>query len=165
MTRPVATQLISNGMTSSVACDSKRSVSRTAYFRYVQWAPLVAKGSIALVDEGPLCTKDNKGQCARRSPPGNWSSQRHRHSDEDEFVYVLEGELTLIEDGGRTLQNIEERGELELSRTASFGTDTIRTSLHGGVVALQRLGNTNINGVLIRAKLGLSRLRPVDEVR
>ncbi len=33
-------------------------------------------------------------------PPGNWSSQRHWHSAEDEFVYVLEGEVTLIEDGG-----------------------------------------------------------------
>ena len=31
-------------------------------------------------------------------PPGGWSSQRHWHSDEDEFVYVLEGELTLVED-------------------------------------------------------------------
>lgn len=36
-------------------------------------------------------------------PPGNWSSQRHWHSHEDEFVYVLQGELTLIEDGGETL--------------------------------------------------------------
>jgi uncharacterized cupin superfamily protein len=36
-------------------------------------------------------------------PPGGWSSQRHWHSDEDEFVYVLEGELTLVEDGGETL--------------------------------------------------------------
>jgi len=35
-----------------------------------------------------------------RLPPGNWSSQRHWHSHEDELVYVLEGELTLIEDGG-----------------------------------------------------------------
>jgi uncharacterized cupin superfamily protein len=24
-------------------------------------------------------------------PPGGWSSQRHWHSDEDEFVYVLRG--------------------------------------------------------------------------
>ena len=38
-----------------------------------------------------------------RLPPGNWSSQRHWHSDEDEFVYVLEGELTLIEDDGETV--------------------------------------------------------------
>lgn len=38
-----------------------------------------------------------------RLPPGNWSSQRHWHSHEDEFVYVLEGELTLIEDDGETV--------------------------------------------------------------
>jgi uncharacterized cupin superfamily protein len=36
-------------------------------------------------------------------PPGNWSSQRHWHSHEDEFVYVLEGEVTLIEDTGETV--------------------------------------------------------------
>ena len=35
--------------------------------------------------------------------PGNWSSHRHWHSHEDEFVYVLEGELSLIEDGGETV--------------------------------------------------------------
>ncbi len=38
-----------------------------------------------------------------RLPPGQWSSQRHFHSHEDEFVYVLDGELTLVEDGGETL--------------------------------------------------------------
>ncbi|HTT98851.1 MAG TPA: cupin domain-containing protein [Rhizomicrobium sp.] len=36
-------------------------------------------------------------------PPGNWSSQRHWHSHEDEFVYVLDGEVTLIEDDGETV--------------------------------------------------------------
>ncbi len=36
-------------------------------------------------------------------PPGNWSSQRHWHSDEDGFVYVIEGELTLVEDRGETV--------------------------------------------------------------
>lgn len=36
-------------------------------------------------------------------PPGGWSSQRHWHSHEDEFVYVLEGQLKLIEDGSETL--------------------------------------------------------------
>ncbi|HEY1725381.1 MAG TPA: cupin domain-containing protein [Steroidobacteraceae bacterium] len=35
-------------------------------------------------------------------PPGNWSSQRHWHTAEDEFVYVLAGELSLVEDGGET---------------------------------------------------------------
>ena len=38
-----------------------------------------------------------------RLPPGGWSSQRHWHTHEDEFVYLLEGQLTLIEDGGETL--------------------------------------------------------------
>jgi uncharacterized cupin superfamily protein len=38
-----------------------------------------------------------------RLPAGGWSSQRHWHSHEDEFVYVLEGELTLVEDGGETV--------------------------------------------------------------
>ncbi len=33
-------------------------------------------------------------------PPGAWSSQRHWHSAEDEFVYVLSGEVTLIDDAG-----------------------------------------------------------------
>jgi uncharacterized cupin superfamily protein len=36
-------------------------------------------------------------------PPGGWSSQRHWHSHEDEFVYVLDGELTLVEDDGETI--------------------------------------------------------------
>jgi uncharacterized cupin superfamily protein len=31
---------------------------------------------------------------------GAWSSQRHWHSHEDEFVWVLDGELTLITDAG-----------------------------------------------------------------
>ena len=38
-----------------------------------------------------------------RLPPGNWSSQRHWHSHEDEFVCILEGEVVLIEDDGETL--------------------------------------------------------------
>jgi uncharacterized cupin superfamily protein len=29
-------------------------------------------------------------------PPGAWSSQRHWHYAEDEFVYVLDGEVTLV---------------------------------------------------------------------
>lgn len=33
-------------------------------------------------------------------PPGAYSSMRHWHKTEDEFVYVLSGELTLITDAG-----------------------------------------------------------------
>ncbi len=35
-----------------------------------------------------------------RLPPGTWSSQRHWHTAEDEFIFVLEGELVLITDSG-----------------------------------------------------------------
>jgi uncharacterized cupin superfamily protein len=35
--------------------------------------------------------------------PGAWSSQRHWHSAEDEFVQVLEGEVVLIDDSGETV--------------------------------------------------------------
>ncbi|MDZ4375023.1 MAG: cupin domain-containing protein [Phenylobacterium sp.] len=35
-----------------------------------------------------------------RLPPGKWSSQRHWHTAEDEFVLVLEGEVILVEDDG-----------------------------------------------------------------
>jgi uncharacterized cupin superfamily protein len=38
-----------------------------------------------------------------RLPPGTWSSQRHWHSAEDEFIYVLEGELTLVTDAGEEI--------------------------------------------------------------
>jgi uncharacterized cupin superfamily protein len=33
-------------------------------------------------------------------PPGAWSGQRHWHTESDEFVYVLSGEVTLVTDGG-----------------------------------------------------------------
>jgi uncharacterized cupin superfamily protein len=36
-------------------------------------------------------------------PAGNWSAQRHWHTHEDELVYVLEGEVVLVEDGGETV--------------------------------------------------------------
>ena len=38
-----------------------------------------------------------------RLKPGAASALRHWHEAEDEFVYVLEGEITLIEDGGTTV--------------------------------------------------------------
>ncbi len=35
--------------------------------------------------------------------PGGWSSQRHWHESEDEFVVILSGEAVLVEDSGETL--------------------------------------------------------------
>jgi len=36
-------------------------------------------------------------------PPGAWSSQRHWHSAEDEFIYILSGEVALITDAGEEI--------------------------------------------------------------
>jgi uncharacterized cupin superfamily protein len=35
-----------------------------------------------------------------RVPPGAWSSQRHWHTGEDEFVFVVSGEVVLVTDAG-----------------------------------------------------------------
>jgi uncharacterized cupin superfamily protein len=35
--------------------------------------------------------------------PGAWSSQRHWHDSEDEFLVMLSGEAVLVEDDGRTV--------------------------------------------------------------
>lgn len=34
-------------------------------------------------------------------PPGCWSAHRHWHETEDEFVYVIEGEISLVTDDGK----------------------------------------------------------------
>ena len=38
-----------------------------------------------------------------RLSPGTWSSQRHWHSAEDEFVWVLEGEVVLVTNEGEQI--------------------------------------------------------------
>jgi uncharacterized cupin superfamily protein len=35
--------------------------------------------------------------------PGCWSAQRHWHTEQDEFVYVLEGELVMVTDAGEEI--------------------------------------------------------------
>ncbi len=46
---------------------------------------------------------DQFGVNLSRLKPGAASSQRHWHAHEDEFVYVLDGELVLVEDEGETV--------------------------------------------------------------
>lgn len=49
---------------------------------------------------GDAANLDQFGVNLLRLPPGSWSSQRHYHTAEDEFVYVLEGEVVLVTDAG-----------------------------------------------------------------
>lgn len=46
---------------------------------------------------------DQFGVNLLRLPAGVWSSQRHWHSAEDEFVWVVEGEVVLVEEDGETV--------------------------------------------------------------
>jgi uncharacterized cupin superfamily protein len=50
---------------------------------------------------GDLFGLTNYGVNLVELAPGAWSAQRHWHTREDEFVYVLSGELTLVSDEGR----------------------------------------------------------------
>lgn len=52
---------------------------------------------------GTLFELDAFGVNLVELPPGTCSSQRHWHSHEDEFVYVLDGEITLVTDRGETV--------------------------------------------------------------
>ena len=63
-------------------------------------APCAARTRQRLGDAGGL---RDFGVNRMTLPPGGWSSQRHWHSHEDEFVYVLQGELVLVEDDGEVL--------------------------------------------------------------
>lgn len=53
-----------------------------------------------LSDDGGLT---QFGAFTERLMPGAQTSQRHWHEGEDEFLYVLEGEVTVVEDSGEHL--------------------------------------------------------------
>jgi len=60
--------------------------------------PCDARENTALGDAAGL---NRFGVNLTRLKPGVWSSQRHWHTHEDEFVWVLEGEVVLVTDDGR----------------------------------------------------------------
>jgi uncharacterized protein with beta-barrel porin domain len=56
----------------------------------------------------------------------------------------------------RNLHDLEERAQVELSKITGVGIGSFRTSVHGGLIALQRLGNPTINTVLIGQDLSFT---------
>ncbi len=60
-------------------------------------APCIGRAKYVLGDQFGL---DQFGVNLAVIEPGSWSAQRHWHEQEDEFVYVLEGELVLVDDSG-----------------------------------------------------------------
>ena len=61
-------------------------------------------GPYAEISLGDTVGLEQFGVRLERLPPGSRSSHRHWHETEDEFVYVLSGELVLVEDTESTLR-------------------------------------------------------------
>lgn len=65
------------------------------------------KGRLSQRLTGPLGLEDFGVQIITLLP-GGWSSQRHWHEAEDEFLYMLEGEAALVENEGETVIKVGE---------------------------------------------------------
>ena len=63
--------------------------------------------------------------------------------------YTESGTTAPLTVGTRTLGDFEERGQLKLTRTISGRTETLATSVYGGILGVQRVGDSTIGGVLL----------------
>ena len=68
-----------------------------------------------------------------RLAPGVWSSQRHWHTRQDEFVYVLEGEVVLVTDAG---EEVLKAGDAALESEGSLA-EIAEQATSGDYIAIQ----------------------------
>jgi uncharacterized cupin superfamily protein len=74
------------------------------YARYGTAQPtLCFAGHTDVVPVGDAAGLTQFGVNLLRMGPGTWSSQRHWHTEEDEFLWVLEGEVMLVTEKGEEL--------------------------------------------------------------
>jgi hypothetical protein len=68
--------------------------------------------------------------------------------------YTESGSSANLTVGSRTLQDIEERAQAKLTHTMAFGpSEFLLTSVHVGVLGIERVGDTTVNTVLLGANL------------
>ena len=75
--------------------DARRTAGSTYPPPYNQ--PCLGRERHALGDAAGLT---QFGVNLQKLDPGGWSSQRHWHTEEDEFVWVVKGEVILVTDDG-----------------------------------------------------------------
>jgi hypothetical protein len=86
---------------------------------------------------------DQFGVNLTRLKPGAASSLRHWHEKEDEFVYILEGEVVLIEDNGETVL-----AAIEAAAEATSADDTLVLFYSGHGVDGAALGQSETGWAL-----------------
>jgi uncharacterized protein with beta-barrel porin domain len=68
--------------------------------------------------------------------------------------YTEAGSAQNLQVGNRTLQDLEQRFELDLGRTWALGADnTLKLDFHGGAIGIERFGDTSVNTVLLGQNL------------
>ena len=93
--------------------------------------------------------------------PGGWSSQRHWHTHEDELVWVLEGELTLVTDGG---EEVLHAGDCAAFRRGDpDGHHLINKSSHAAKVL--EIGNSDPQDRCIYSDIDMIAVRGVPRYR